>query len=123
MKRNKGPRAGERLRVIFAQNLRHFRSKAGLSQFALARELDFSSNFINELEHGRKGPSLKTLAKISRTLNIRPYQFFLNRGDPAYYWERSPHEDVEERFFKSFETCLAAYEDFKAMYSETHQAP
>jgi transcriptional regulator with XRE-family HTH domain len=68
----------------------------GLSQLALANQVDMAHNFINDLEHGKKWGSPDTLAKLCDALGIEPYELFLPEGTtqltgeappPAYYDE------------------------------------
>jgi len=44
----------------------------------LAESCDTSTNYIAEIEIGRRFPSLKLIEKIAKVLNIEPYRFFLD---------------------------------------------
>jgi transcriptional regulator with XRE-family HTH domain len=68
---------GSELRAIFASNLKRLRTERGLSQLALAAELEMAANFINDLEQERKGVSIESIAKIAETLSVEPYELFL----------------------------------------------
>lgn len=52
------------------QNIRAEREKLGWSREAFAEKIGKSASFIYDLEHDKSGPSLETLAAISRALNI-----------------------------------------------------
>jgi len=44
----------------------------------LAEACDSSSNYIAEIEIGRRFPSLKLIEKIGEVLKIEPYRFFID---------------------------------------------
>lgn len=59
----------------FGQTLKELRTKAGLSQEALALECDLDRTYISLLERGLRQPTLKTLFKLSETLEVLPSTF------------------------------------------------
>lgn len=59
----------------FGQTLKELRIKSGLSQEALALECDLDRTYISLLERGLRQPTLKTLFKLSGTLEILPSKF------------------------------------------------
>ena len=65
------------IRDVFSQNIKLFREKKGLSQMALASKADLATNFINDIENGKKWISLATLSKLSEALEEMPYSFFV----------------------------------------------
>jgi transcriptional regulator with XRE-family HTH domain len=65
------------LKQIYIQNLRKFRSERGFSQMQLAEMCDTATNYIGEIEIGRRFPSLKLIEKIGQALKVEPYQFFV----------------------------------------------
>ena len=58
-----------------------------ISQLALSLDSGVAPNFINGMENCRKNLSAKTLAKLSASLNVEPFQFFLpkNMSDNAVH--------------------------------------
>ena len=62
---------------LFGKNVKRLRSNAKKSQIALAAEAKLSSNFLNDIENGKKWVSPKTIEKLSIALKVEPYQFFL----------------------------------------------
>lgn len=60
------------LEVAFGQTLREFRKRAQLSQEALALECELDRTFVSLLERGRRQPTLKTLFRIARVLDVAP---------------------------------------------------
>jgi len=64
------------IRKIFARNLKKLRNDRHMSQMELASVADISTNFINEIEHEKKWPSIETLAKLVMALSVEPAHFF-----------------------------------------------
>jgi len=58
------------IQTIFGQILKEQREKAGLSQEDLAFEADCNRTFVSMLERGLRQPTLTTLIKLGRALNI-----------------------------------------------------
>lgn len=58
----------------FGLALRELRLKAALSQEALAESSGLSRNYVSELEHGLKSPSLRVIAALSATLGKEPHE-------------------------------------------------
>jgi putative transcriptional regulator len=60
--------------------LRELRTERGLSQGALADELDVSRQTVNALETGRFDPSLPLAFKIARFFQRRIEEVFFDEG-------------------------------------------
>lgn len=58
----------------FARRLREARMRAGLSQRALSAFLDRADCYIQQLESGRRMPSLRAIIDIAYALNVSPNQ-------------------------------------------------
>ena len=71
------------IRELFSKNLKRLRLLRNISQLTLATSAGLTHNFINDIENCKKGVSAKTLAKLSVTLNVEPYQFYLPAQIPA----------------------------------------
>ena len=52
--------------------LRELRQKKGISQEALAADSDLDRTYISMVERGERMPTIRTLFKISRGLDIKP---------------------------------------------------
>ena len=65
------------VRQLVSKNLRRLRTSQNISQLGLGLEAGLTHNFINDVESGKKGISVKTLAKLSTALKIEPHQLFL----------------------------------------------
>ena len=62
---------------IFIENLRFWRKKRGLSQLKLSEIVNISPNYLNAVENGKNFPSPEVIQQISDTLEVMPYQLFL----------------------------------------------
>ena len=62
------------LHAIFSQNLKKYRHDFGLTQIALAKKTGVSTNFINDIESGKKWASLTTMVKIANVFNVHIYE-------------------------------------------------
>ncbi len=63
--------------TLVSNNVKRLRAIHNLSQLALSQKTGLTHNFINDIEHCKKGVSAKTLAKLSKAFDVEPYQFFL----------------------------------------------
>lgn len=58
--------------IKFGKKLREARLKKKLSQGDMAKILDVHRTYISGLERGRRNPSLLTVQKVAKALNISP---------------------------------------------------
>ena len=65
------------MRAIIAANVIRLRKSADLSQIGLSKRSGLTHNFINDIENEKKGVSIETISKLSKALDVEPYQFFL----------------------------------------------
>ena len=61
---------------IIQQNVRKFRKQQNLTQEKLSELCGISTDYLSEIERGKKIPSLKRLIKIAETLNVPMSKFF-----------------------------------------------
>jgi transcriptional regulator with XRE-family HTH domain len=64
---------------MFIKNLRFFRKRKGISQLAFSEQIGISPNYLNAVENGKNFPSPDVIQTISNTLEIQPYQLFLEK--------------------------------------------
>jgi transcriptional regulator with XRE-family HTH domain len=57
---------------IFGRTLKRLREKRGLTQEGLAHEAGITTGYANQVENGRKVPSLTVVLKLALALNILP---------------------------------------------------
>jgi transcriptional regulator with XRE-family HTH domain len=69
------------LKRIFILNLKKFRNQRGISQMKLAELCNTATNYIGEIEIGRRFPSLKLIEKIGQVLEIEPCRFFIDDSE------------------------------------------
>lgn len=60
----------------FGANLRRLRKQKGFSQEELALEADLDLTSINEIEMGRRNPTLKTIYRIAHALGLKTKDIF-----------------------------------------------
>ena len=57
----------------FRKVIRGKREKAGLSQYKLAQMVGITQSFMNEIESGKKSPSIEVFFRICEALHIRVF--------------------------------------------------
>ena len=62
---------------IFRKNLKFYRNQRGLTQEELSEISGISSDYISEIERGKKTPSFKRMILISQALDIEIYKLFM----------------------------------------------
>lgn len=61
---------------LIQENIKKFRKQQNLTQEKLSELCGISTDYLSEIERGKKVPSLKRLIKIVETLNIPMGKFF-----------------------------------------------
>ena len=61
---------------LLRTNIKKFRLEKGFTQEKLSELSGISSDYLSEIERGKRTPSLKRLILIAETLNIEIYKFF-----------------------------------------------
>ncbi len=62
---------------IFRYNLKFYRSKLGLTQEKLSELSGISSDYLSEIERGKRTPSFKRLDLLAAALEIDVYKLFM----------------------------------------------
>jgi DNA-binding XRE family transcriptional regulator len=62
--------------MIDPQKFKSMRESRGMTTRALAREAGVSTETINAIEHGRRQPTVTTLDKLARALDVEVKDFF-----------------------------------------------
>jgi len=65
------------LQQIFIANLKRIRKERGLSQMTLSAKCDTTSNYIGQIEMGRRIPSFEKIDKIAAALEVPSYELFI----------------------------------------------
>ena len=63
------------LRQIFSKNIKFYRTQNNLSQQELAEKCETATNYISEIETGRKFPSIEMIEKLATVLNVPAWAF------------------------------------------------
>ena len=66
-----------KLQQVFIANLKKFRKEQGLSQMTLSRMCNTTSNYIGQIEMGRRIPSFDKIEEIAAALEIAPGRLFI----------------------------------------------
>ena len=59
----------ESIRVRFGKRVRELRLAAGLAQEELASRANLSRHYLNEIEMGKRNPSLEVIERLANGLN------------------------------------------------------
>jgi transcriptional regulator with XRE-family HTH domain len=88
----------EYVRAVLSGNLKKLRRRREWSQVELAKEANISTNFLSDIECGRKWPYPETLQNLAVALGVEVFEFFRP--------ENSENPDVEE-YINRFSTDTA----------------
>lgn len=75
---------------LFRVNMKYFRLLRGYTQAELAERCDLSSNYICEMEAGRRFPSADSLDALCDALDIQAFELFLEESGGDQLAEREP---------------------------------
>jgi len=64
------------LRKILGANMKAYRSELGYSQAKLAELVDTATNYIAQIENGKRFPTDTMLEKIAKALQKKGYELF-----------------------------------------------
>jgi len=67
-----GTMRADQVSAAFGRVLREQRVTAGVSQEALALSADVDRTFVSQIERGIRQPTLTTLCKLARALDVQP---------------------------------------------------
>jgi len=95
---------------LFRRNLKRLRALHNISQMNLGLDAGLTHNFINEIENGKKGISIKSIAKLCSAFDIEPQQFFLS-DDGNYDAARNYVSDVKSLIARAVESATDNYLD------------
>ncbi|CAN7211283.1 helix-turn-helix domain-containing protein [Phenylobacterium sp. LjRoot164] len=61
-----------RLGQVFGINVRRLRKERGLSQEALAHEVDLAVTYVGQIERGLRNPTLDVVEEFARVFGVDP---------------------------------------------------
>lgn len=70
------------VRNSFKENLKYWRTKAGLTQEQLSEKIGYGTGYISEIESRNMFPKPETIDVIAKALNISAQQLFEEQGCP-----------------------------------------
>jgi len=70
------------IKDILKANIKKYRKRRNLSQFALASKIDISTNFLADIEAGNTWISAQTLNKLAKAFDIEAYELLKPEKDP-----------------------------------------
>jgi len=94
------------------KKIRFYREQLGLTQAALAEKAGVSDNFIGPIERGVKHPTLTTLMRISRALEVNLYELFYPSRNDAEENKNATKELsalVRRKGFKNAKLLISIY--------------
>ena len=62
---------------IFRNNLKFYRTEQGYTQEKLSEICDISTDYLSQIEIGKRTPSFKRMELIAKALNIEVYKLFM----------------------------------------------
>jgi len=68
-------RKGNRIAAVFGKALKDQRRIVGISQEALALTAEVDRTFVSQMERGIRQPTLTTLWKLAKALDVKPSVF------------------------------------------------
>lgn len=77
------PRSGPE--KAFGQVVREIRDSRGLSQMDLYMESGLDRTFISAIERGIQSPTLKTIVRLSRALDVKPSEMMRRMEKSRFY--------------------------------------
>ena len=93
------------LKDTLKANIKKYRKRRNLSQFALASKTDLSTNFLADIEAGNTWVSAATLIKLAKAFNIEPYE--LLKPEKSLNPKEQKELDHSKKILDTFSTDLA----------------
>ena len=97
---------------VFIDNLRYWRKKREISQVKLAEMVNISPNYLNAVENGKNFPSSEVIQHICNSLEVMPYQLFLEYPAEAIPGNEMVQSlmEMKQRFVREIDELISAYE-------------
>ena len=85
------------LQQIFISNLKRIRKERGFSQMTLSMRCDTTSNYIGQIEMGRRIPSFDKIEEIAAALDISSHKLFAYETDEKQKAQKPKTKDYLEK--------------------------
>ncbi|MDR0448276.1 MAG: helix-turn-helix domain-containing protein [Treponema sp.] len=89
------------LRKILGENMKIYRNELGYSQAKLAELIDSATNYINQIETGKRFPTDTMLEKIAFALKKKGYELFTN-----VHYEKKAEKDWQTQLLIDLEQFI-----------------
>lgn len=94
--------SAEKIRNIFAENIRRFRTEKGWTQDILAEKIGMSVSYVTNIERARSGVSDSSFAKFCNVFHKKPSEFY-SSAEPLFESDRELKMRIEDSINKIFE--------------------
>ena len=88
---------------ILKENIRKYRKRRDLSQFALASEINISTIFLADIEADNTWVSTQTLVKLAKAFDIEPFELLKPEKESPVSTDQ---KDLIDRFSKDLAVVL-----------------
>lgn len=68
---------------LLGRRIKRLRTRLGLTQDALAENVEISAKYLSNIERGRENPTLDTLLRIAKSLKVEPWEVFIVESEIA----------------------------------------
>jgi len=97
------------LQQVFITNLKKIRKERGLSQMALSQKCDTTSNYIGQIEMGRRIPSFEKIDKIAAALGIHSCELFTYEANEKNKARKLSVKDYLQKMPQNIKKEIIAY--------------
>lgn len=85
----------KKIEDIISENIKKRRNELKMTQHELAEKANIGYTYIAQIEQGKKNPSLKTLYKISKSLDT-PIGLLVSEEKEKYFTEKELEENLKK---------------------------
>ena len=101
-----------RLKSVLAHNIKTLRKSLGLTQEALAEEVETVSTYIAMIESEKRTPSFKMIERIAKALKVEAPELFSTKDFPLENTAQL-REDLIDQFDKFLRAAIRELEEKK----------
>ena len=104
------------LRKVFTNNLKFHRKRLSLTQAELAELCNIATNYMSEIETGKKFPSIELIQLIAEALKIPPHLLFVDTTEEIHKIEQNDiliekkrNKDFSNELIQTIQNLLQKY--------------
>ena len=101
------------LRNVCINNLKFYRKNSHFSQQQLAEKCNIATNYLSEIETGKKFPSVEMIETFSKELSVPAYLFFIESTEVKInkdFITKKRNEEFSQKLLKNITNLLKDYE-------------